>query len=242
MPEGPAINAMFGKIAGRYDLANTLLSGGLCHWWARQLVRQVRCTSTPNAFITDLATGSGGIALALASALPQAAIHGFDFCEPMLAKAREKLARSALDNRDRVRFLHGDCMALPLDSDSVDAITIAYGARNFQDRARGLQEFFRILRPGGSVFILEFSRPWCWFCPAYHFYNTHILPLIAHLTTGDKNAYDYLAASIKAFPGAEDFAHELQTAGFSPVRFTRHSAGIIAIHRATKPANREVVK
>ena len=235
MPEGPAINAMFGKIAGRYDLANSLLSGGLCHWWIRQLVRKIHSTIPPDAFIADLATGSGDIAFALAHALPQTTIHGFDFCQPMLDRARQKLARSPFAGSGRVHFSHGDCMALPLGSESVDTVTIAYGARNFQDRARGLREFFRILRPGGSAFILEFSHPWLCLRLPYHLYLAHLLPLVACLATGDKKAYDYLAASIKAFPNAKDFSRELQDTGFSPVRFTRHSAGIIAIHHATKP-------
>ncbi|MDR2845427.1 MAG: ubiquinone/menaquinone biosynthesis methyltransferase [Puniceicoccales bacterium] len=231
MPEGSAIRAMFGKIARRYDLANALLSGGMCRWWAYRLVKMVRRAAPPiGAVAADLATGSGDVAFALARALPQVRVHGFDFCEPMLDVARKKLAGAV----GQLDFAFGDCMALPLADGAVDVVTIAYGVRNFQDRARGLREMHRVLRSGGSAFILEFSQPQAWFRPLYYLYLRCILPRFAQLATGNKDAYDYLVGSIARFPGKAALAAELRDAGFADVRVTTLTFGIVAIHHATK--------
>ena len=235
MPEGSAINNMFGQIACRYDFANHLLSGGVCRWWTRRLVREARRTLAPDARIADLATGSGDVAFALARALPGASVRGLDFCEPMLAVARQRLADAhSAPLEARLQFAHGDCMALPLDSGSVDAVTIAYGVRNFQDRAQGLREILRVLRPDGSAFILEFSQPWAWFRSFYYLYLRRVLPCLARVATGNKDAYDYLAGSISQFPGKAALAGELRDVGFANVRGIGLTAGIVAIHHAQK--------
>lgn len=221
---------MFAGIAKRYDLANTLLSGGACHYWARKLVRLV-AKEKPQQ-IADLATGSGDIAFALRKRLPEAEIGAYDFCEAMLDVARERQQRQ--NTQPEIRFAFGDCMQLPLESDSTDALTIAYGVRNFEDRPRGLRELHRILRPGGKAFILEFTQPATLFRPFYYLYLKLALPLIAWAITGDRKAYDYLAGSIESFPPKEKLSEELRAAGFSEVRALGLTFSIVAVHIATK--------
>ena len=230
MPEGIKVQKMFAGIAKRYDLANTLLSGGACHYWARKLVRLV-AKEKPQQ-IADLATGSGDIAFALCKRLPEAEIGAYDFCEAMLDVARERQQRQ--NTQPEIRFAFGDCMQLPLESDSTDALTIAYGVRNFEDRPRGLRELHRILRPGGKAFILEFTQPATLFRPFYYLYLKLALPLIAWAITGDRKAYDYLAGSIESFPPKEKLSEELRAAGFSEVRALGLTFSIVAVHIATK--------
>ncbi|MBR5622006.1 MAG: bifunctional demethylmenaquinone methyltransferase/2-methoxy-6-polyprenyl-1,4-benzoquinol methylase UbiE [Opitutales bacterium] len=230
MPEGIKVQKMFAGIAKRYDLANTLLSGGACHYWARKLVRLV-AKEKPQQ-IADLATGSGDIAFALRKRLPEAEIGAYDFCEAMLDVARERQQRQ--NTQPEIRFAFGDCMQLPLESDSTDALTIAYGVRNFEDRPRGLRELHRILRPGGKAFILEFTQPATLFRPFYYLYLKLALPLIAWAITGDRKAYDYLAGSIESFPPKEKLSEELRDAGFSEVRALGLTFSIVAVHIATK--------
>lgn len=222
---------MFGQIAHRYDAANHLLSGGVDFYWRRVLVKLVQRTK-PKVVI-DLATGSGDVAFALRKKLPNSIqLTGLDFCEPMLDEARDK--QQTQFNDDQIRFAFGDCMNLPLEDESVDALTIAFGVRNFEDRIRGLQEMRRVLRPGGKAFILEFSQPYFWFRPFYYFYLKCILPPLAAIVTGKKDAYCYLADSIEQFPARETLCAQVREAGFSSVRALPLTFGIVAIHEATR--------
>jgi demethylmenaquinone methyltransferase/2-methoxy-6-polyprenyl-1,4-benzoquinol methylase len=222
---------MFAGIAGRYDVANHLLSGGIDFYWRRRLTRQVKRSQPGN--VVDLATGSGDVAFKLRDRLGAGVpITGLDFCEPMLDEARSKKAQKA--NYADLKFEFGDCMALPLPDASVDAVTISFGVRNFEDRQRGLKEILRVLRPGGSLFVLEFSQPDRWFRPFYYFYLKYILPRIAALATGDQGAYDYLAGTIENFPTKEALAEQLKSAGFESVQATGLTFSIVAIHEAQK--------
>ncbi len=231
MPEGKAVSQMFAGIAGRYDLANHLLSGGVDFYWRRVLTRKVRDFKPRE--VVDLATGSGDVAFKLRDRLgPDVPVTGLDFCEPMLDEARQK--KSNKPSYADLDFNFGDCMALPLADDSVDAVTISFGVRNFEDRQKGLREILRVLRPGGRLYVLEFSQPDRWFCPFYYFYLKYILPWVAALATGDKSAYDYLAGTIENFPTKEALADQLREAGFETVRATGLTFSIVAIHEATK--------
>lgn len=221
---------MFAGIAGRYDLANRVLSGGLDLWWRRVLVRKV-AAEHPKV-VADLATGSGDVAFALKRRLgAEVAVAGYDFCQPMLDEADRKKVKDPL--LAAIPFAFGDCLNLPMADDSVDVLTIAFGLRNLEDRARGLIEMHRVLRPGGKLFVLEFTQPDRWFRPFYFFYLKAILPLVARVLTGDKAAYDYLAGSIEAFPTKASLAEELRKGGFAPVEATGLSASIVAIHEGT---------
>jgi demethylmenaquinone methyltransferase/2-methoxy-6-polyprenyl-1,4-benzoquinol methylase len=222
---------MFAGIAGRYDVANHLLSGGIDFYWRRVLTRMVlRCGPRE---VVDLATGSGDVAFKLRDRLGTGVpITGLDFCEPMLDEARAKKNKSPAYTD--LEFAFGDCMELPLEDNSVDAVTISFGVRNFEDRQRGLKEILRILRPGGRLFVLEFSQPDRWFRPIYYIYLKYILPRVAALATGDKSAYDYLAGTIENFPTKEALAEQLKAAGFETVKATGLTFSIVAIHEAQK--------
>jgi len=230
MPDPSAVNSMFGRIARRYDVANRLLSGGLDLWWRRRLVAAVR-RQRPST-VLDLATGSGDVAFALSRGLPsEVEIVGMDFCQPMLDEAEVK--KNASPGRyPNVRFRPGDGLALPLPDASVDAVTISFGLRNLADRARGLREMRRVLRPGGSLFVLEFSQPHAWFRPLYLFYLRNILPAIAGLVTGDRAAYVYLNETIERFPDRAQLAREISEAGFVNVRACAMTMCVVALHQA----------
>jgi len=229
MPDSASVNSLFGRIAGRYDLANRLLSGGRDVAWRRALVAAVRRGDPRD--VLDLATGSGDVAFALRRSLPAAAsITGADFCAPMLEAAGKKQAADpALAN---IRFQLGDALDLPFPAASFDAATMAFGLRNLADRPRGLAEIRRVLRPGGRLFVLEFSQPQRWFRPAYLFYLRHVLPGIAGLVTGDRPAYVYLNESIETFPDRAALAAEIRAAGFSAVTARPFTFGIVALHEA----------
>ncbi len=229
MPDPQAVNTMFARIAGRYDLANHLLSGGVDFWWRLRLVRAVR-DAQPGA-VLDLATGSGDVAFALADGLPRGVkVTGMDFCLPMLEEAVKK--RDADPRWAGIDFTAGDGLALPLPAASFDAITISFGLRNMADRHQALTEMHRVLRPGGRLFILEFSQPYFWFRPFYYAYLKFVLPRVAGVVTGDRNAYEYLGGSIGQFPGRAAMSAEIKRAGFSAVRATPMTFGIVALHEA----------
>jgi demethylmenaquinone methyltransferase/2-methoxy-6-polyprenyl-1,4-benzoquinol methylase len=229
MPNPKAVNSMFARIAGRYDLANHLLSGGVDYWWRQRLVRAVH--DAHPARILDLATGSGDVAFALADGLPRTvAITGMDFCQPMLDEALRK--RNASRRWSGIEFHQGDGMALPLPDQAFDAVTISFGLRNMADRHKSLTEMRRVLRPGGTLFVLEFSQPYAWFRPVYYAYLKGLLPWVAGVVTGDKSAYEYLGGSIEDFPAREVLSAELRRAGFDAVRATPLTFGIVALHEA----------
>ena len=233
MPDPIAVNSMFGRIARRYDLANRLLSGGIDVWWRRRLVAAVRRLNPRD--VLDLATGSGDVAFALSRGLPAAVrIVGMDFCQPMLDEAELKKAAAGPDTYRNVTFRQGDGLALPLADESVDAVTISFGLRNLADRARGLREMRRVLRPGGRLFVLEFSQPHAWVRPFYFFYLKQILPRVAGLVTGDRAAYDYLNDTITTFPGRAALADEIRAAGFSSVSARGMTFCTVALHEAQK--------
>ncbi len=233
MPDPTAVNSMFSRIACRYDIANRLLSGGIDVWWRFQLVRAVR-RAAPRK-VLDLATGSGDVAFALSRRVASAAeIVGMDFCQPMLDEAVKKQAAAGKQKLRNVRFLQGDGLALPLPDETFDAVTISFGLRNMADRHRSLTEMRRILRPGGKLFVLEFSQPQRWFRPLYLLYLRKLLPSLAGLITGDRDAYKYLNETIEQFPDRSALSAEIQAAGFSRVSAKGMTAGIVALHEAVR--------
>lgn len=229
MPDPKAVNSMFARIAGRYDVANHLLSGGVDYWWRQRLVRVVH-DAHPGA-VLDLATGSGDVAFALADGLPPGTpITGMDFCQPMLDEAVKK--RSDSPRWTEIEFQQGDGMSLPLSDRSFDTVTISFGLRNMADRHKALSEMRRVLRPGGRLFVLEFSQPFFWFRPFYYAYLKFVLPVVAGVVTGDKSAYEYLCGSIELFPDRAGISAEIVRAGFSSVHATPMTFGIVALHEA----------
>ncbi len=237
MPEASAVNEMFAGIAGRYDLANHLLSGGLDFYWRRELALAARQYRPKK--VADLATGSGDVVFALAKTISGSArITGIDFCAPMLEKAKEK--KKFLEEKQKwaarlkkVDFVLGDCLELPFLDGEVDLLTISFGLRNLEDRARGLREMCRVLRkPGGVLLVLEFSQPAAWLRPFYYLYLRSFLPVMAKLATGKPEAYHYLGETIGKFPSQETLTEEIRAAGFEKVDSRGLSFSIVAIHRA----------
>ena len=217
-----AICAMFARVAARYDIMNHIMGGGLDLYWRWRLVRAVQAQHP--ARVLDLATGSGDVLLALERhrAYTDRAI-GADFCLPMLQQAQAKTARN---------LLVGDGLHLPFPDASFDAVTIAWGLRNFVDRLAGLREMRRVLRPGGRAYVLEFSHPATWFSPLYFWYLRNVMPKYAQFITPERGAYEYLGESIRAFPSQPDLAALMVMAGFASARWTNLSLGIAALHIA----------
>ena len=153
---------------------------------------------------------------------------------PMLDEAEIKKTSAGAGRYANVTFRQGDGLALPLPDASCDVVTISFGLRNLADRARGLLEMRRVLRPGGHLFVLEFSQPHTWFRPIYYFYLQRILPHVAALVTGDKAAYIYLNNTIGQFPDRIALAAEISAAGFSTVKAAPMTFGIVALHEASR--------
>ncbi len=224
------VREMFGEIAPRYDLLNRLLSGGVDQRWRRLAVRLA--TEKAPRRILDVATGTGDVALLLKRARPEAEVVGGDFTPQMLELARAKAERAGVD----VRFVEADALALPFADASFDAITVAFGFRNFADYGRGLAEFQRVLAPGGRAVILEFPPPPKGFLGrAYRFYFWRLLPWIGGVISGKPEAYRYLPSSVERFPEPERLAEMMRAAGFAEVRWRRLTGGIAAVHVGDKP-------
>lgn len=233
MPDPAAVNSMFARIARRYDLANHLLSGGLDISWRRTLVWAVARQGPSD--VLDLATGSGDVAFALEHGLrPGTRIVGMDFCQPMLDQAEAKKAALTPQRQAGVTFRPGDGMALPLPDACFDAVTISFGLRNMADRGRSLREMHRVLRPGGRLYVLEFTQPPRWFRPFYYFYLRRLLPFIAGAITGDRAAYVYLNETIEQFPGRNALTAEISAAGFGDVTSRGLTICTVALHEAVK--------
>lgn len=227
MPQAKAVHNLFSSIAKRYDRMNHILSAGIDFYWRKKLIQNVIKTGPKT--ILDVATGSGDVALALKARLgPKSRVIGLDFCQAMLHEAEIKKQKKGLE----LDFTCGDCHNLPFETHSFDAATLAFGLRNFENRKTALGEIRRVLKkPGGILWVLEFSQPSKWLRPFYYVYLKTFLPLIAHLGTGRKEAYDYLGTSIEAFPSKEDLKQEILAAGFSNVSFTSLTGSLVALHR-----------
>ena len=212
---------MFGQISGPYDLINRLFSLGIDVWWRHCLVAEVK-RGKP-ALVLDLATGSGDVALMLERAGLNCV--GIDFCLPMLEQAR---------NKGFQQLAAGDALKMPFADATFDAVTIAFGFRNFADYNAGLLEILRVLKPGGRLLILEFTDPAASFRSLYYFYLTHIMPVLAGWISRNSQAYDYLARTVQRFPAAQAVGALLKGAGFKDVGWRKYTFGIVAIHSAEK--------
>ena len=231
-PDPEAVRATFESVAHRYDLANHLLSGGIDFYWRKKLVKLAAEQTCDD--VLDLATGSGDVLFALRDGLAhEAVITGVDFCEPMLEEARNKREVKGLKENSN-KFIWGDCLSLDFPDNSFDLITISFGLRNLADREKGLKEMNRVLKPGGRLIVLEFSQPFFLFRPFYYFYLRLILPWMARLVTGDRDAYLYLGSSISAFPDRFGLVKEFENAGFEKIRFRSLTFAIVALHLGYK--------
>lgn len=221
------VRGMFGRVARRYDLLNHLLSFQIDKYWRAVAVRRVRdILSRPDVRVLDLCCGTGDLTLAL-QAKAGRLVYGSDFCHPMLTAATGKAER----RKAAVALFEADALRLPLASGTFDLVTTAFGFRNLADYSSGLAEMRRLLKPGGTAAILEFTRPPNRFVRAvYGTYSERILPVIGGWISGDRAAYEYLPDSVRKFPAAPDLAADMRRAGFRNARFEYLTAGTVALH------------
>jgi demethylmenaquinone methyltransferase/2-methoxy-6-polyprenyl-1,4-benzoquinol methylase len=224
LPE-PQVRAMFDRIAGFYDVMNSVMTVGLHHQWRRRAADMAAVG--PGSRVLDVACGTGDLAIELARRVtPGGEVVGSDFSDEMLERARRKAPE--------VRFEWGNALDLVYASETFDAATVGFGARNFADLDKGLAEMTRVVKPGGRVVILEITTPTRG--PLSLFYRLwfdRVIPLIGRIA-GDRDAYEYLPNSVRRFPGPDDLAATMKRAGLDRIRYVLTAGGIIAIHVGEK--------
>ena len=224
------VEQMFDNIAPKYDFLNHFLSLGIDKLWRKKAIRIL--SGYPSEIILDVATGTGDFAIA-ASKLKPKKITGFDLSEQMLNVGRVKVKKLGLEKI--IDFRKGDSEAMPFADNEFDAITVAFGVRNFENLEKGLAEFKRVLKSDGVAIILEFSKPKYFPMKQFYlFYFFGILPLIGRMVSKDRSAYSYLPESVMAFPDDEKFMAILKKTGFSRVKQKRLTFGIATIYLAQK--------
>ena len=229
--KGEQVEQMFDNIAPTYDVLNHRLSGDIDKRWRRKAIAQL-APFRPQKLL-DIATGTGDFALLAARMLQPQQLIGADISEGMMAVGRQKVQRQGLEKI--ISFRREDCMQLSFADESFDAVTAAFGIRNFKNLDTCLRELHRVLRPGGHLCIVELSAPvrppMSWF---FKIYSHTLLPLYARMVSKDKSAYRYLISSIEAFPQGEEMTQILRKAGFEQVTFRRLTFGVCTMYLATK--------
>jgi demethylmenaquinone methyltransferase / 2-methoxy-6-polyprenyl-1,4-benzoquinol methylase len=224
------VRSLFDDIAHRYDLLNHLLSGGIDFYWRRRAIRQLEHIQPKR--ILDVATGTADFAIA-ALRLHPTEVVGVDIADEMLKLAKEKVEERGLGGY--VVLEHGEAEHLRFASNSFDAAIVAFGARNFEDLKAGLSEMHRVLRPGGKIVVLEFSRPSRFpFKQAYFFYFRNIVPWIGRLVSRHDFAYEYLPETVLKFPEGKEFLAILREVGFTRESQERLTLGIATIYAGLK--------
>ena len=224
------VNRMFDRIAGVYDAMNRTMTAGLDRRWRERAADRAELRLGERAL--DVCCGTGDLALELARRVGTGgSVVGCDFSEPMLARAREKAARSGIG---QVEFEWADALELPYQDGSFDAVTVGFGVRNFADLERGLAELARVLRPGGRLSVLEITQPQrpplSWF---FRIWFDRVVPVLGTLA-GDRDAYSYLPASVKRFPAPDNLAAMIAATGIGQLRWLLLGGGIITIHSGVK--------
>jgi demethylmenaquinone methyltransferase / 2-methoxy-6-polyprenyl-1,4-benzoquinol methylase len=221
---------MFNNISRRYDLLNHLLSFGVDIYWRKQAIKLLK-KANPKT-ILDIATGTGDFAIEALACKPEKII-GVDISEGMLEIGKEKIKKQGL--QDKIHLQYGDSEKLPFPENNFDAIIVSYGVRNFENLEKGLSEMHRVLNPGGTVMIVEFSKPTKFpFKQLYNFYFNYILPFIGRLISKDRSAYKYLPESVNAFPDGKRFLEYMTKSGFKNVTWIPQTFGISSIYIGKK--------
>ena len=221
---------MFDNIAPKYDFLNHFLSFGIDKIWRRKAIRLLMKYNPAN--ILDVATGTGDFAIESLKTGAQKVV-GVDISEEMLAVGRVKIEKLGLGNR--IVLQQGDSEELKFSDNSFDAVTVAFGVRNFENLSKGIDEIFRVLKPGGIVCVLEFSKPRYFpIKQLYTFYSFYILPFLGRLFSNDKSAYRYLPESVEVFPDGEEFLAVLMKSGFTQTIQHRQTFGVATIYTGIK--------
>ena len=225
------VRSVFDSVAGRYDLMNDLMSGGLHRYWKRYTVWQ--SIAAPGQAVLDTAGGTGDLARQFSPIVgPRGLVVVSDINYEMLHVGRRRLADEGLvGNLD---WLTADGETMPLPDNQFDVITVAFGLRNMTRKGRALQEFLRLLKPGGQLLVLEFSHPVMPLKPFYDAYSFKIIPRLGQLITGDRESYQYLVESIRQHPDQRTLTEMFTDAGFERADYTNLTGGIVALHRGFK--------
>ena len=224
------VSRMFDNIAWRYDFLNHFLSLGIDHKWRRRAIHILSQVSPES--ILDVACGTGDLSIEALKLKPRKII-GVDISQGMLAKGREKLEKK--DRKKIITLVQGDSEALQFDDEAFDAVMVAFGVRNFEDLDQGLAEMLRVLKPGGLLVVLEFSKPGSqFFKKIFNLYFSRILPFMGSLFSKDASAYSYLPESVNAFPDRSDFLDIMRKAGFTDTCFEELTMGIVCLYYGKK--------
>ena len=225
------VQDVFSSVASRYDLMNDLMSGGVHRLWKDAMMDWL--APRGNQRLLDVAGGTGDVALRFLKRAPEASAVVVDMTEPMLDEGRKRTEGSHLS--DRIEWVAGDAMSLPFPDSGFDVCTISFGIRNVTRTGDALAEAFRVLRPGGRLMVLEFSRVTVPILQGlYDLYSFNVIPRMGQAVTGDGDSYQYLVESIRRFPDQESFAEMIREAGFEQVRYRNLSMGIAALHSGWK--------
>lgn len=225
------VTEMFDNVAGKYDLLNHVLSGGIDIYWRKKALSMLK--NNTNRLVLDIATGTGDLAIEAHRMLKPEKIIGVDISSGMLEEGRTKIKKLGLE--DKIEMQLGDSEKLHFDDNTFDTVIVSFGVRNFENLLKGLSDMNRVLKPGGTCLVVEFSKPKNYFFKhAYWFYSTKILPLIGKLISKDRSAYTYLPESVKAFPDGEDFLQVYREAGFKETRAVPLTFGICSVYIGKK--------
>lgn len=225
------VSKMFDNIAPWYDFLNHFLSLGIDITWRRRAIRTLK--NLQPKLILDVATGTADLAIEAEKQLSPEKIVGIDIANEMLEIGRQKLKKRQLTQK--IELFLGDSENLSFPDNTFDAVTVAFGVRNFENLGKGLLEMYRVTRPGGKVVILEFSKPTLFpFRQLYNFYFRNFLPVIGRVTSKDPKAYRYLYESVQAFPDGKDFVNVLEKTGFQSATYKPLTLGICTLYLAEK--------
>jgi len=223
MPDPIYVKEAFARIADRYVMTNHVLSMGADMWWRRVVTKRIKALNP--AKLLDVASGTGDLALSIQDAMPHAKVIATDFCAEMLEHA---------SSRGVHQTLVADALELPFPDGEFDVVTVAFGLRNMADYERALIEMRRVLKTGGSLFILDFSLPNGVMCAPYRFYLHHILPKLAGFLTKEKDAYEYLGGSIEQFPSGAAMIALLEKTGFVDSTAKPMTFGVVSVYEAVR--------
>jgi demethylmenaquinone methyltransferase/2-methoxy-6-polyprenyl-1,4-benzoquinol methylase len=230
MEKKERIQSMFNDISGRYDFLNHFLSLGVDYNWRTKFVRQLARYKPVN--VLDVATGTGDLAVLIATKLP-AHVTGIDIAVKMLEIANQKAVQREL--QQKLTFMEGDAEVLPFPDEFFDAVTVAFGVRNFEHLEKGLTEMKRVMKTGGMMMILEFSHPSSFpWKQLYKFYSRTMIPLIGRMVSRNKQAYSYLPESVSAFPSGNEFVEIMQNTGMKNVSQRVLTFGIATLYSGAK--------